>query len=399
MIGKSARLCLAGMLMLLLIGSYAVADELSYIKQAIKAKGAKWEADETSVSKLSPEERKNKLGLDKAKLPEGSLLPESEPVVGAPYSLDWRSNSGNWVTPVRDQAQCGSCWAFSTAGALESAIIRQNNTPGYDLNVAEQILVSCGGAGSCSGGSPGSASNYIRDTGLPNESVYPYTATNGTCPNWQASAYRIASWSYVVTSSPTVDALRNALVTYGPLSTTMDVYYDFFSYRSGIYSYATGTYQGGHAILLIGYDDVNQCFICKNSWGAGWGEGGYFRIAYSELTSATQFGDYTIAYVAGSTPPPPPPGGDTCTYSLSPTSTTYTATGGTGSVSVTTGSNCGWTASDSASWMTITSGSSGTGSGTVKYTVDSYTGRNPRSASITVGGQTHSVKQNGTKRK
>jgi hypothetical protein len=107
MIGKSARLCLAGMLMLLLIGSYAVADELSYIKQAIKAKGAKWEADETSVSKLSPEERKNKLGLDKAKLPEGSLLPESEPVVGAPYSLDWRSNSGNWVTPVRDQAQNG----------------------------------------------------------------------------------------------------------------------------------------------------------------------------------------------------------------------------------------------------------------------------------------------------
>jgi hypothetical protein len=178
----------------------------------------------------------------------------------------------------------------------------------------------------------------------------------------------------------------------------MDVYYDFFSYRSGIYSYATGTYQGGHAILLIGYDDVNQCFICKNSWGAGWGEGGYFRIAYSELTSATQFGDYTIAYVAGSTPPPPPPG-DTCTYSLSPTSTTYTATGGTGSVSVTTGSNCGWTASDSASWMTITSGSSGTGSGKVTYSVDSYTGRNPRSASITVGGQTHSVKQNGTKRK
>ena len=80
----------------------------------------------------------------------------------------------------------------------------------------------------------------------------------------------------------------------------MEVYSDFFYYSTGVYHYTTGTYEGGHVILIVGYDDVNQYFICKNSWGTGWGERGFFRIAYSELNSVTQFGDYTIAYQDGS---------------------------------------------------------------------------------------------------
>jgi C1A family cysteine protease len=395
---KSARLCLCGLLAVLLLGSYVMADELSYIKQAIKSKGAKWEADETSVFKLSPEARRNKLGLNKADLPDASVLSPPAPLVGLPVTLDWRNNNGNWVTKVRDQGNCGSCWAFSTAAALESAIIRQKNTSGYDLDVAEQILVSCSGAGSCSGGSPGVASNYIRDTGLPDESVYPYTETNGTCPTWQAPTNRISSWTYVTTSSPTVDTLKNALVTYGPLSTTMEVYSDFFAYKSGIYSFTTGTRQGGHAILLIGYDDASQCFLCKNSWDTTWGESGYFKIAYSEINSVTQFGDYTIAYMTGSTPPPPPPP-PSCSVTLSPTSTTFTSAGGTRTVSVTTGTGCSWSASESVGWITITSARSGTGNGTVAYSVAANTGKNARTGFVTVGGQVHTVKQNGAKRK
>jgi C1A family cysteine protease len=391
---------MCGLVAVLLLGSQVMADELAYIKQAIKAKGAKWEADETSVFKLSPEERKNKLGLNKPDVPDANVLSPSEPLVGLPVTLDWRDNGGNWVTNVRDQKQCGSCWAFSAAAALESAIIRQSGCSGCDLNVAEQILVSCGGAGSCSGGSPGAASNYIRDTGLPDESVYPYTATNGACPNWQAPTNRISSWSYVTTSSPTADALKNALATYGPLSTTMEVYSDFYAYKSGVYSFTTGTRQGGHAILLVGYDDASQCFICKNSWDITWGDRGYFKIAYSEINSVTQFGDYTIAYVTGLTPPPPPPPPPpSCSVTLSPTSTTFTSVGGLGSVSVTTGSGCSWTASDSASWITITGDTSGTGNSTVTYSVAPNTGKNVRTGSVTVGAQVHTVKQNGTKRK
>ena len=102
------------------------------------------------------------------------------PIVGAPPSLDWRNNGGNFVTPVRNQGGCGSCWAFATTAALESSVLRAENTPGVDLNLSEQVLISCGSsggndAGSCSGGYISYASDYIRNTGLPLETCYPYT--------------------------------------------------------------------------------------------------------------------------------------------------------------------------------------------------------------------------------
>jgi Papain family cysteine protease/Divergent InlB B-repeat domain/Putative binding domain, N-terminal len=261
------------------------------------------------------------------------------------------------------------------------------------LDLSEQILVSCSGAGSCSGGSPGTASNYIKNTGLPQEPAYPYTASNGTCssatPNWQASAYKISGWSYVATTGPTVDAIKNALNTYGPVNTTMEVYSDFFYYSTGVYHYATGTYQGGHAILIVGYDDVNQYFIYKNSWGTGWGEAGFFRIGYSELNSITQFGDYTITYQAGTTPPAP-----SCSYSISTPGATYPASGGKGTVSVSAENGCSWTASaGSAGWITITSGASGTGGGTVAYSVVANTSTATRSANLTIAGKTFTVTQ------
>jgi C1A family cysteine protease len=405
---KDIRSYLSGLLMVLLLGSYVMADqELDYVKQAIAAKGAKWQAAETSVSKLSHEERKMKLGLVKGHMPDGPQLPAPDPssVAALPGTVDWRNyNGGNWVTPVRNQGGCGSCWAFAATANLESATLIKNNTPGIDLDLAEQILVSCNGGGTCGGGWPATASEYIKNTGLPQEYCSSYTATDSACTsvcgNWQASAYKISSWSYVTQSAPTVDAIKNALSTYGPVNTIFDVYADFFYYSSGVYHYTTGAYQGGHAVLIVGYDDANQCFICKNSWGTGWGEAGFFRVGYSELNSVTRFGGYTIAYQTGSIPPPPPPPPtDTCSYSLSPTGTTYTSTGGTGNISVTAGSTCNWSASDSATWITVTSGSSGTGNGTLTYTVEPYTGKNPRNGSITVGGKVHSVKQNGTRRK
>jgi len=86
----------------------------------------------------------------------------------------------------------------------------------------------------------------------------------------------------------TINDIKTALATYGPLTTTFTVYSDFFSYRSGVYTYTSGTYQGGHAVLIVGYDDPGQYFIVKNSWGTGWGEAGFFRIAYSEVSGGSR---------------------------------------------------------------------------------------------------------------
>ncbi|HME43097.1 MAG TPA: C1 family peptidase [Syntrophorhabdales bacterium] len=396
---KTMRLCLCGLFMILLAGSYVKADpqELNYVRQAIAAKGARWRAAETSVSKLSPEERRMRLGLVKSQMPNAPLLaaPAASSAAALPATFSWQNYNGqNFVTPVRNQGNCGSCWAFATTANLESVTLIKNGTPltttFTDFDLSEQALVSCGGAGSCSGGSPGSASNYIKNTGLPPESCDPYTATNGACPaTCQQPYYKIASWSYVTTTAPTVDAIKNALNTYGPLNTTMEVYNDFFYYSTGAYHYTSGNYAGAHAILIVGYDDSTQSFICKNSWGSGWGEQGFFNIAYSELTSVTQFGYYTIAYQAGSTPPP------SCTYSVSQPTSSYDYTGGKGSSSVTTDSACTWTASASPGWITITAGKSGTGNGTVAFTVAANTTTATRTANLSIAGKTFTITQSG----
>ncbi len=290
------------------INALSFAGELADIRSAIHARDAKWIAGETSVSKLPPEKRRMRLGLifppliNDIETLSYKAFDQSTQASDRPATFDWRNNGGNFITPVRDQGNCGSCWAFATTGALESITLITNNTPDVDLNLAEQILVSCSGAGDCGGGYIDSASDFFVDPGLPSETCYPYTATNGycgnTCSDWQSHTNKITSWTWVATTSPSVSAITNALYNYGPLVTTMDVYTDFFYYRSGVYSHTWGYYQGGHAILIVGYDDYGQYFIVKNSWGTGWGESGYFKVAYSQVSGTAYFGYWTIAYSA-----------------------------------------------------------------------------------------------------
>jgi C1A family cysteine protease len=286
-------------------------EEFLKIKDDIWSKGKRWKAAETEISKLPDHERKRRMGLLKPQaLPEIESTEEpsqsSGVTVTPPATFDWRDFNGkNYVTGVRSQGNCGSCWAFATTAALESNVMIYT---GVNANLAEQILISCGNAGGCDGGYPTTASSFIRDTGLAAESYYAYTATNGACANatagWQNAASRIFSWHYVGnTTNPTLEQIKNELVTYGPLVTTMDVYSDFYYYNGGVYQHTSGTYQGGHAILIVGYDDDGQYFIVKNSWGSNWGESGYFRIDFSELSSTVEFGDWTLAYYSRITPP------------------------------------------------------------------------------------------------
>lgn len=280
------------------------------LQEQIDQNDAGWIARDNEISQLPVEDRKKLLGtiIDReyeslvATSPRHFAAFASGPL---PAKLDYRNINGkNYVTPVRDQGTCGSCWAFATTAALESSILRAYNRPGKDVDLAEQVLLSCSSAGGCGGGSPYMASTILKNTGIPPESCYPYTRTNGNCNNAcsqrLSKAFTITGYVHV---GPSVSELKAALNKYGPITTAYEVYGDFYKYDSGVYQHVSGEREGGHAVLLVGYDDEAQAFICKNSWGRNWGENGYFRIHYNMVNKGgVDFGIASYAYTGAIDP-------------------------------------------------------------------------------------------------
>ncbi|MBI4425321.1 MAG: C1 family peptidase [Elusimicrobia bacterium] len=282
-----------------------VRSQMSLIHNAIQRRRLRWALGETSLARLSPISRRRRLGL----LPPRPRTAADPPQLRFPWSkkerrqsppasFDWRLSGGaNYVTPVRDQGGCKSCWAFSTTGALESYVLRTRGADREAPDLAEQTLLSCADAGTCEeGGFQDEAMRFIEKVGLPEEASHPYASLTGECgalgQGWEASARRVGRWLRV---DQNVDAIKAALVEHGPLPTTMAIFTDFWFYGGGVYARSTGTLEGFHAVLLVGYDDAEGAFTVKNSWGEGWGEDGYFRIAYSEVANEVRFGADTLA--------------------------------------------------------------------------------------------------------
>ena len=282
------------------VPSPAFAMELSRVQDAIRQSGARWKA--RVPDKANP----MRLGLlPSVKSHSGHSLRDMRlSTAGSiPSHFDWRNVDGkNYVTPVRDQGQCGSCWAFSMVGALESLALISLDMPGADLDLSEQTLVSCSIAGNCvDGGYLDKTAEYIRKSGLPKEDCYPYQAYDTECglickeSFGFYSSYNVKNWVDISEDAvPDLNLLKSMLVTLGPLSVGFEVYGDFLSYDSGIYSYTSGSDRGGHAVVLVGYDDREEYFIVKNSWGPDWGEGGFFRIAYSQVQNVVEFANSAV---------------------------------------------------------------------------------------------------------
>lgn len=274
--------------------------DLARLRSELEKSDADWQMAYTSMTALTEDQREIRLGVPMTPGMDAAQIAEQEkhaPAVddqadaaegvGAPTSFDLRNVGGvNYTTPVGDQGNCGSCVAFGVAATMEGVAKFTAQAPNLPITVSTAQLFYCygrrAGARCSTGWWPEQALTAARDQGVTFADYYPYTAGDQDCtglnPNWPNHMTKVTGWGF----SGGAANIKTQISTYGSVTACMDVYQDFFSYRTGVYRHVTGSLAGGHCICLIGYDDAQGCWIGKNSWGTGWGESGFFRIAYGQ---------------------------------------------------------------------------------------------------------------------
>ena len=206
----------------------------------------------------------------------------------APDSFDWRTQGR--VSPIKDQAQCGSCWAFATVANLEGLYYANK---GVMKTFSEQMLVDCDTSDSgCNGGLMQYSFTWLKKNGgIMLDSDYPYTGVDGTCQSdktkyadFKVTGYKKLGSSWSTWSAVDEDEVKEFLYETGPLAIALNADY-LSSYTGGIVDYTSSQCPSSginHAVTLVGYGTDSTSgmdyWIIKNSWGKDWGESGYFRI-------------------------------------------------------------------------------------------------------------------------
>jgi C1A family cysteine protease len=219
------------------------------------------------------------------------MVPTNEKLADA---VDWVAAGA--VTKVKDQARCGSCWAFSTTGSVEGGLFLSS---GKLTSLSEQDLVSCdhGGDQGCQGGLMDNAFKWIETNGICSEADYPYTSgsgASGTCKSPKCSPVATLTGFKDIPAKDEA-ALKDA-ITGQPVSVAIEADKSAFQlYKSGILDSATCGTKLDHGVLAVGYgtDGSNDYYKVKNSWGASWGEKGFIRLGRGSSYKSGQCGILT----------------------------------------------------------------------------------------------------------
>jgi hypothetical protein len=229
-------------------------------------------------------------------------------IASLPKDFDWRSHG--IIGPVEDQANCGSCVSFCTTGLVAAMAWKELGLRDLVLSAADQHFCSSHGP-NCGGWNEDDALGQIKSRGVVPESAFPYMTGFDNPPkvnpadpehtwlaycrpemNRKERRYRIADYSAWPSSMSGIpmDARKYYLASFGPMAMGFTVYEDFDNYGGGVYKHTIGNVRGGHCVLVIGYSDTSQAWICRNSWGTAWGGSahadgtgaGFFMIAYGD---------------------------------------------------------------------------------------------------------------------
>jgi C1A family cysteine protease len=246
----------------------------------------------TKFSDMSVEEFSSTILMKKVPQKESASSLEARPPVPPvtlPTTFDWRDH--NAVTPVKDQGQCGSCWAFSASEAIESAWILKGHATTSTINLSPQQIVDCdtiGGVEGCNGGATESAYDYIKQAGGQEQIAnYPYTAVNGKCKF--SARYIDATISGYTAISQQESALPANLATIGPLSICLDAAH-WQDYQSGVLTNLQCCpylkCEMDHCVQLVGYNTTATIpyWIVRNSWNTDWGVQGYIYLEMNKNT-------------------------------------------------------------------------------------------------------------------